>query len=121
MNRQDLITAMLATASEPPRKVEVEGWGTVYVRALTVAEVEMQNDDLMEKVVINGKTVEQKVKDPSRLARAAARLLCDENGTRLFDPDSKEDVELLAKQSWKRLRLLLDDPDEKKDEEKKGN
>jgi hypothetical protein len=100
MNRDQLITAMQQTAIEKPRKVEVPVWGAVYVRALTVAEVEAQTDDTTDK------------KDKNRLARAAARVLCDEAGKRLFDPDNAGDVQLLASQPWKLLRQVLSDPDD---------
>ena len=95
MTRDELIAFMRSTADEKPTKVEVKGWGVVYVRSLTVAEVQEQTDDTADK------------KDKNLLARGVARLLCDEKGKRLFDPDNAEDVKLLASQPWKLLRPIL--------------
>jgi len=101
MNRDELIAAMQATAAQTPRAVTVPKWGEIYVRDVTVAEVDEQTDDTADP------------KDKRRLARGAARVICDAAGTRLFDPESEADVTLLAKQPWKLLRLALADPDEK--------
>ena len=106
MNREQLITAMQQTANEKPRSVTINGWGTLYVRALTVAEVDAQSNE-PEKKDANGNIV----LDNTRLARGAARILCDEHGNRIFDPDNAEDVALLAKQPWKRLRKVLAESD----------
>lgn len=106
MNRDQLITAMQQTANEKPRAVLINGWGTLYVRALTVAEVDAQANE-PEKKDADGKIII----DNRRLARGVARVLCDEEGNRIFDPDNTEDVELLAKQPWKRLRKVLAESD----------
>lgn len=95
MNREDLIAAMQATASAAPAAVDVKGWGTVHIRALMVSEVEEQAEDTEDK------------KDKHKIARAAARVLCDESGKRLFDPDNEADVALIAKQPWPLLRKVL--------------
>ena len=92
--RGKLIAAMQATASRKPVAVEVPEWGTVYVRAVTVSEVEDQ-------------TADTESKDKNRMARGCARVLCDESGKRLFDPDSAEDVALLASQPWPLMRKVL--------------
>jgi hypothetical protein len=99
---------MQATAAQKPREVFVQGWGTVYIRSLTVAEVEEQSADTAND------------KDKNRLARSAARLLCDEKGQRLLDPDNAEDVKLLAEQPWKLLRSILNASDDLK-ETNEGN
>jgi hypothetical protein len=106
MKREELIACMQATANEKPRAVEVKGWGTLHIRSLTVAEVDEQSEDATAK------------KDKFRIARAAARLLCDEDGARLFDHTNDEDVALLAQQPWKLLSALVVDPFEA---EAKGN
>lgn len=115
MNRDELITALQASAAEKPRAVFIKGWGTVYVRALTVEEVNEQVDadnELEVKTVdADGKEVIERRKDKHRLARSAARLLCDENGKRLLDPNNAEDVALLAKQPWKTLQKVLSEGD----------
>lgn len=95
MNRAEFITALQASAAQKPRAVFVKGWGEVYLRALTVAEVEEQTADTEAK------------KDKNRLARSAARLLCDKQGVRLLDPDNADDVALLAKQPWAMLHQIL--------------
>ena len=95
MKRDDLIAAMRATAAEKPVAVDVPGWGKVFVRSLTVAEVEEQAADTADKT------------DKNRIARGAARLLCDETGKRLFNPEDEADVKLLAAQPWKLLRQVL--------------
>lgn len=96
MNRKELIAAMEAAASVKPKAVHVQGWkGTVYIRALTVAEVEEQTADT------------ENTKDKRRIARGACRVICDENGERVFDPDSDEDVTLLSRQPWAILQGVL--------------
>ena len=100
MNRSDLIAAMQATASLPPKPVDVPGWGTVYVRAITVGEVEEQTGDT------------QASQDKRRIARGVARVLCNEAGERMFDPASEDDVGLIARQPWTLLRRVLAVADE---------
>lgn len=95
MDRAALIAAMQAVAAEKPVAVTVPKWGTVYVRQLTVAEVDAQSADTADKG------------DKNRLARGACRVLCDEHGQRLFDPDDATDVALLASQPWALLRQVL--------------
>jgi hypothetical protein len=96
MDRQALIAAMQATAAAVPVAVSVDGWGTVHVRQVTVAEVEQQTADADAQ------------KDKRRLARAAARVLCDEKGRRIFDPDNDADVDLISAQPWDLLRRVLE-------------
>lgn len=96
MDRNALIAAMQATAAALPVAVEVPGWGTVHVRQITVAEVEAQTADTEAK------------DDKRRLARAAARVICDEGGDRLFDPSSEADLALISEQPWDLLRRVLE-------------
>jgi hypothetical protein len=96
MNRDALIAAMKATAATPPRKITVPGWGDVYVKALTVEQVDLQQ----QEPAVDGK-------DRFRFARGAARMLCDESGALLFDADKAEDLELLAAQPWDTLKAIL--------------
>lgn len=95
MDRDALIRAMQETAAAPPVAVKVKGWGTVYIRSVMVSEVEEQSGDTADK------------KDKHRIARAAAKVLCDEKGKRLFDPDNEADVALIAKQPWPLLNKVL--------------
>lgn len=92
--RDALIAAMQATAAQTPVAVEVPKWGTVYVRAITVEEVEAQEADTEGK-------------DKRRIARGAARVLCDAEGNRIFNPDSEADIDLIARQPWPLLRRVL--------------
>jgi hypothetical protein len=94
MDRDALIAAMRQTAAFKPKAVQVDGWGTVYVRALTVAEFDEQVQQAASGT------------EKDRLAKGAARILCDETGARLFDPSSPDDVALLAAQPWPLLRQL---------------
>jgi hypothetical protein len=100
MDRAALIAVMTATAAEPPLPVDVPKWGRVYVKPITVAEVEDQAAD-----------TDPDKKNKRRMARAAARVICDEAGNRVFDPDDEEHVALLAKQPWSLLRVVLEASD----------
>lgn len=96
MNRAELIAAMQATASPKPVAVTVEGWGTLYVKPPTVEEVDAASD----------------FKEPAdgrkrKLARGAARIICDAEGARVFDPESDADVDLLAIQPWSMLQDVM--------------
>lgn len=95
--REELIAAIRATAVQEPRAVAVPKWGTVYVRDITVGEVEEQTADTEQK------------NDKMRIARGVARVLCDENGELLFDANDNEHVALLAKQPWKLLRKIIEE------------
>lgn len=96
MDRETLMAAMRVTAAPSLSSVDVDGWGTLHVRQLTVSEVEDQADDTKDK------------KDKHRLARAAARLICDDTGSRLFDHANDDDVQLLANQPWHMLQKVLE-------------
>jgi len=106
MNREDLIAAMQATASPKPVAVAVPAWGTVYVKPPTVEEVDAASD-----------TAESEDGKKRRLARAAARVICDEQGKRMFDPTAASDIELLAVQPWSMLQLVLAAADGRKADE----
>ncbi len=93
--RDELIAAMRATAAEPPRKRTIPKWGEVYIRDVTVSEIEDQTEDTADK------------KNKHRIARAAARVLCDAEGVLLFNCDDPEDVALLARQPWKLLSAAI--------------
>lgn len=96
MDRLALLAAMDAVAAEKPKAVPVKAWGgTVYVRALSASDFEENAADA------------DNPQSKHKAARAAARVLCDENGARLFDPANEADVERLAKQPWALLRKIL--------------
>lgn len=95
MDRAALLAAMQAAAGAKPVPVDMPAWGgTVYVRQLSVADVEdASGEDRSDK---------------RNLCRAAARVLCDQDGARLFDPSSAVDLQLLAQQPWTVLQRVLD-------------
>lgn len=97
LSREDLLAMFKATAVAAPRPVVIPKWGTVYIRDVTLAEVQDQDDDSA-----NGK-------DKMRLARAVARVLCDKDGALLFDPADPDDVRLLSQQPWKFIQKILEE------------
>lgn len=102
-DRTALMAAMRATAALPPRAVQVPQWGTVYVRALTVADVE----SAAEKSRAAADDADGAPRPArSEIARGVARILCDDQGVLLFDPESAADVTFLASQPWALLRRL---------------
>lgn len=95
MNRADLLAAMAATAKQAPTPVTIPGWGEVFVRSITVGEVEAQTSDT------------EGAKDKYRIARGVARVLCDAEGRPLLDPEDDEHVKLLSRQPWSLLRRII--------------
>ena len=110
MTREELIAAMQATAVNTPRPITVPKWGQIFVREVTVAEVDLQTEQIEE----------MDPKDKRALARGAARKICDESGALLFDSTNEQDIALLASQPWRLLRLALADPDDKAEAGGKG-
>lgn len=101
MNRDALFAAMEMTASPRPLPVDVPGWGRIFVKPPTAGEID-------EHAAEQAKYADD---TQHRFARAAARLICDENGNRLFDPGNASDVALLAKQPWSLLSKVLNAAD----------
>ena len=69
------------------REVDLPGIGKVFVKQLTLGqanEIRARADDDED--------------DKYQGARYAALIICDQAGNRIFDPDNKEDLELLASQ-----------------------
>ena len=97
MTRDELIALMQVTAAQKPRAVETKEWGTVYVREVTVAEIDAQQADTDDG------------DNKNAIARGAARVICDEKGKALFNPKNEHDVALLASQPWSMLRAILKD------------
>lgn len=85
MNLNDLLQRMDTCAAEKPRSVDIRGLGTVFLRSITIGEVDEQIVDEADK------------KNKSAIARRACRLLCDEEGNRLLDPDNAAHVAKMAK------------------------
>lgn len=86
--------AVLAETAEKPFPVAVKGWEGFYAKAVTGAEFEF-----MAEEVEGG--------EKAALVRAAAQILCDADGNRIFDIKNVEDMEALGKQSSKRLLDLV--------------
>ncbi len=101
MTRDELIAAMqlTAAAAAKPRAVKVPGWGQIHVRDVTVAEADEQAEE--DDDAGDGK-------DKCKLARGAARVICNEDGSLVFNPDLEEDVELIAQQPWALLKQVTD-------------
>jgi len=95
MKRDALRAAIAALASKPPVKVSVPEIGDLFVRQLSVGEVEANARD-------------SKSEDPFRIARALARVLCDEDGELLYDPRSDDDVNELARAPFGVMNKVLD-------------
>jgi hypothetical protein len=95
MKRDALRAAIAALASKPPTKVSVPEIGDLLVRQLSVGEVEENARD-------------SKSADPFRIARALARVLCDEDGSLIYDPKSDDDVGELAKAPFSVMNKVLD-------------
>lgn len=100
MKRDALIAAMQETANPAPRKVTVEGWGDLWVKAQTVHDVQEQTDADAAAGV-------PEADEKRRMARAAARVIYDEDGERVFDPTNADDLELLDAQPWAKLQRVL--------------
>lgn len=84
---------MAATAKPKLVPVEVDGWGTVHIAVLTVAEIDAINAD----------------QTASTIAKNFGRFICNEDGSRMFDVTNAEDVKLLESQPFPLVQQLLKD------------
>lgn len=96
MNLKELLAQMDAAITEgrKAKDVTIRGLGKIYVRELTIGEVE---DHIRDTETNKGKR---------GLARGACRLLCDENGKRLLDPDNVEHVAKMAEMPLRALTAI---------------
>ena len=94
MKATELRAKILASATPKPAPVETKAWGTVYVRMMTVADVDGQN--------VSDPT------DKAQIARSVCRVLCDESGELLFDVRNPEDVLLVSSLSWVEISKIAD-------------
>ncbi len=83
---------ILARANPAPVPVDIPAWGRVWVRVLTVADVDEAKAAPDDKL---------------RIARSAARVLCTEAGTMLFNADNPDDVAAIATLPWVDLQQVL--------------
>ena len=86
----DIRKALAAIASKAPRKVEIEGLDVpLFIKPVTLADYEFSDAS-------DADTPEQKSQRlKTNTAKALARLICDEKGVRVFDPDNPEDITFL--------------------------
>ena len=90
--------AILATANPKPGRYEVDGWGWVYFRTLTVGEILTQQKDVA--------TAGQENKEA--MARSLCRVLVNEDNTYVFNPDSPEDVQLVLTLPWQEVKDAME-------------
>lgn len=96
MGREALRQAILANPMEPLASVEIEPWGTIYIRPITIGDID------------SGAGAEAASVDKMNLARFCCRIMSDETGSRIFDPSVEDDVKLVADLSFERMQKVLD-------------
>jgi hypothetical protein len=90
--------AILATAHPKPTAYDIEGWGTVWFRTLTVGEILSQQQDIQKSGADN----------QAALARALCRVLVNEDNTYVFDPNVKADVEAVLTLPWQLVKAAME-------------
>lgn len=95
---QSIRDAILATAHPKPTAYEIEGWGKVWFRTLTVGEILSQQADIQKSGGDN----------QAALARALCRVLVNEDNTYVFDPNQKGDVEIVLTLPWQLVKLAME-------------
>ena len=85
--------SILADPIGPLDSLDIEPWGTLYIRQLTLRDIE---------------TIAKDADKDDRNARMCCRVLCDESGKRFFNPDDPADVELVAGLGMARMKLVMD-------------
>jgi len=93
--------AILATANPAPVAYEVNAWGTVYFRTLTVGQILAQQTDL-QKGGADEKTAHL------AMCKALCRVLVNQDSTPVFDPDKKEDLETVLTLPWQIVREAME-------------
>lgn len=92
------LRAAFAAASVQPVPVDLPGIGRVFVKPLTVADVQTMPQpapELADQINAMG------------TARGVAMVLSDATGNRIFDPNSLDDLQLISQQGWDRMSALI--------------
>ena len=87
---------LLALVSPKPVAAEIEGFGTVHLRTLTVGEILEQQTDVVDGDNRPG------------IARAVCRVLVDESGAQVFDPKNADDLASVLNLPWPFVRAVLE-------------
>jgi hypothetical protein len=93
--------AILATANPKPARYEIDGWGEVYFRTLTVGEILSQQ----REVAAAGES-------QAAAARALCRVLVNEDNTPVFDPNSDTDVQAVLNLPWQLVKVAMEKSNE---------
>ena len=99
MPAADIRAAILNDGAGEARKVTVARWGDVYVRDIS--------GDEFDRYTREAKDALGDLAEVHQYAFAAALVLCDENGNRVFDPMNPEDLALLGKRRKRDLEALV--------------
>ena len=75
----------------------VDGLPGVYVRQLTVADVEASDPAAFD----------QAGSEQQRIARAACAYICTEHGDPVFSPANPDDVAAVARMGWTHIKKIL--------------
>ncbi len=89
----ELLAAMDRVGAEKPRSATIPGMGQVFIREITIGEIDAQMADT-------------EAKDKRAIARGACRLLANAKGERLMDPDNKQHVDKMAKMPLRVLKAI---------------
>lgn len=104
MSREALLAAIDKAVEEDTRleSVDVPGMGTFYRRIVSVAEIEEYRaaDEA-------GRDEAARLAQQHPWAASAARLLCDENGDRLYDAKNPDHIRTLSRLGFERLMKML--------------
>lgn len=89
-----LVAGLQALGTIAPKPVTVPVLGTVFVRALSTAELQAMGA--------------QPTDAGNSIARNICRVLCTAQGQRLLDPDNAEHVALVNAAGWPAMRLIAE-------------
>ncbi len=99
MSAAEIRARMAGDGADDVRSIEVPKWGTVYVRDVTAGEFDKWSAQVKDRL--------GDLADIDQTAFAAAIVICDEKGHRVFDPLDPEDIAFLSKRRKRDLNLIL--------------